>query len=106
MRHPQAALDITLGLTAAANKDIEVRAKKLVAVCFRNNTILEDLHSSGKISDAEIKELMIACVDNVYTFLSMTKQAVAAFPEPEDWQDPKLNKALLAFSMLLRGVRR
>jgi hypothetical protein len=43
-------------------------AKKMAHDCFRN-TILEDLHAAGKLSDDDIKALMIDVVDYCHDFL-------------------------------------
>jgi hypothetical protein len=69
-------------------------ARLLVQQCFRQNTSLEGLHTEGKISQDEMRRLMIDSVDNVFTFLSLPDEVVAAFPEP-DWQLPKINRPLL-----------
>lgn len=43
-------------------------AKGLVALCIRNNNILEDYHAEGvPINDERMKEFMKNCVNNVYT---------------------------------------
>ena len=44
-------------------------AKAIVAYCFRN-TILEDIHADGRISQEEMKVLMQTAVNHVYAVLS------------------------------------
>jgi mRNA degradation ribonuclease J1/J2 len=44
-------------------------AKAIVAYCFRN-TILEDIHADGRISQEEMKELMRTAVSRVYAVLT------------------------------------
>ena len=40
-------------------------ANAIVAACLRNNTSLEDLHCQGRISEAEMRRLMIEVCSNV-----------------------------------------
>ncbi len=46
-------------------------AKYIVRFCFRDNTILEELHADpdSRISQAEMRTLMIGAVQNCYTFI-------------------------------------
>jgi hypothetical protein len=41
-------------------------AKKLAHDCFRNTKELEDMHAAGRISEAEMKALMIDIIDYCY----------------------------------------
>jgi hypothetical protein len=43
-------------------------ARAIVAYCFRN-TSLENIHAAGRISQAEMKELMQTAVNRVYAVL-------------------------------------
>lgn len=45
-------------------------AKFMAQFCFRNSE-LENLHTKSKITDKEMKALMIDMVNNSYLFLSM-----------------------------------
>ena len=67
------------------DKLIRELAKGLVALCIRNNNILEDYHAEGvPINDERMKEFMKNCVNNVYTlFLDFVN------PEPK-----KLSRAM------------
>ena len=49
-------------------------ANAIVAACLRNNTSLDDLHVSGKISDAEMRSLMIEVCSNVERVLAMREE--------------------------------
>lgn len=50
-------------------KELETEAKALTAYAFRNGP-LEDIHASGGVSQKDIKTLMIAAVDKLYTLLA------------------------------------
>lgn len=94
-------------------------AKSLVLNCVRN-TFLEDLHAGvfpssktgdytdvkvvspygeipwanfSRISDEEMKALMIEVVDRVFTIMSC--QATRLEPPPPHWQEPKAHPALM-----------
>ena len=45
-------------------------AKAIVAFSFRNNETLERIHADGRISQTEMKKLMRAAVNRVYTVLA------------------------------------
>lgn len=49
-------------------KTLKIITKDIVLHCFRN-TIIEDYHAKKKISDKEMKILMIEVVDKLYTFM-------------------------------------
>ncbi len=44
-------------------------AKRMARDCFRNTKKLEDMHAAGRISQDEVKALMIDVVDCSYDFL-------------------------------------
>jgi hypothetical protein len=44
-------------------------AKKMVHDCFRNTRTLENAHSADKISDDEMKAIMIEAADKCYDLL-------------------------------------
>lgn len=67
-------------------------AKVLAYHCVRN-TALEDIHAEGRISDAEMKALMIEVTDRLYT--AFTRKDVLLSPAPSYYQDPKLSPDLL-----------
>ncbi len=96
-------------------------AKLLICNFVRNNTSLEDLHAGkvprsaagdysdvkvvtpfgeipwthlSRISDEEMKRLMIECVDNLYTFLRYQDEAMFVFSAPQ-WDRPKVDRGLL-----------
>ena len=72
-------------------------AKWIAHDCFRENTTLESFHD--RISEREMKELMIGVVNNCYLFLSIltSMEATTALiklmklkdPLPQ-WNDPKI----------------
>jgi len=44
-------------------------AKRMARDCFRNTKALEDLHAAGRISQNEMKALMVDVVDYCHDFL-------------------------------------
>jgi hypothetical protein len=49
---------------------VRKRLAKLIAHdCFRNTKALEDIHAADRISDEEMKALMVDVVDHCYDFL-------------------------------------
>jgi hypothetical protein len=107
-------------LTAAARRDLEVFAKSIVETCMRNSE-LENLHAGvtpssatgdytdvkvvtpygeipwaqlSRISDAEMKVLMIDVVDRVYTYLRYP-QALARLGGATAWERPKLHPDMM-----------
>ena len=112
-------------LTAAEGRQLERLALTLVETCVRN-TQLENLHAGvvprsaigdytdvrvvtpygdipwgdlSRISDPEMKALMIEIVDRVFTFLQYPER-LGTLGAAEGWDRPKLDAALM------RTVRR
>jgi hypothetical protein len=112
--------------TRADRRDLARFAKILVEVCVRN-TFIEDLHAGvvpgsktgdysdvkvisphgeipwtklSRISDEEMKRLMIEIVDRVFTLLSYPEELAVLSPRALDWNRPRLDAALM------RAVRR
>jgi hypothetical protein len=112
-------------LTAAQRRDLENLALSLVENCVRN-TQLENLHAGitpssqtgdysdvkvvspygeipwtklSRISDEEMKSLMMQIVDRVYTFLRYPED-VAFLSSAQRWKRPQLDRKFL------RGGRR
>jgi hypothetical protein len=101
----------------------EFLAKSLVETCVRNSTCLEDLHSGvfpssatgdysdvkvvspygeipwnrlGRISDEEMKSLMIEVVDRVFTYLTYLEELTMLSRTARDkWQRPRLDRDLM-----------
>ncbi|MDA9475084.1 hypothetical protein XI03_11355 [Bradyrhizobium sp. CCBAU 65884] len=77
-------------------------ARWMANLCFRENTELERFHD--RISDEEMKKLMIGVVDNCYLFLSILSNSKASaslielmelkVPLPQ-WNEPKLPHKML-----------
>jgi hypothetical protein len=95
-------------------KDEVVRkrlAKWMARDCFRENTELESFHD--RITDSEMKELMIGVVNNCCLFLSILSNAEASAallelmklgdPLPQ-WNDPKLPWKRLRSAEQLRDM--
>ncbi|TAL36096.1 MAG: hypothetical protein EPN98_05480 [Phenylobacterium sp.] len=113
------------GPTAAESRDLELLAKALVETCMRNSE-LENLHAGrfpssergdfsdvkvvtpygeipwpqlSRISDAEMKVLMIDVVDRVFTYLSFPEE-LARIGGAARWDRPKLHPDMM------RAIRR
>jgi hypothetical protein len=107
-------------LTPAARRDLETFAKSLVETCVRNSE-LENLHSGttpssaagdysdvkvvtpygeipwaelSRISDVEMKALMIDVVDRVYTYLRYPEH-LARLTDAARWNRPKLHPDMM-----------
>ena len=81
----------------------------LMAVNCVRNTVLEDYHSDGKISQEEICNLNKEVVNKIYTFLTFSLSSdkldriafeeLMALATPTDWDEPKLDDEFIkAFS--------
>jgi hypothetical protein len=82
-----------------------MQARRLVRYCFRD--LLEPFHGAmgHKISEPDMRALMIALVNNVYTFLVLPEEIIADLPEPEHWNEPKADPDLVAWLLLQCGSR-
>lgn len=76
-------------------------ANSLVRLCFRNNTVLEDVHAGVRIlDDKTMKELMKQCTNNLLTLLAMKekspKEYYACVLSPvglaPDWDLPEVDE--------------
>ncbi len=87
--------------------DEEVRLQNLAlvlsAVCVRN-TIIEDYHASGKITDSEMEAFNRQVADRVFTFLGFMFGAekdyedfmtMASAQHPHKWDRPKLDQGMV-----------
>jgi len=113
------------GPSAAERRDLELLAKALVETCMRNSE-LENLHAGrfpssdagdfsdvkvvtpygeipwpqlSRISDAEMKVLMIDVVDRVFTYLRYPEE-LARIGGAARWDRPKLHPDMM------RAIRR
>jgi hypothetical protein len=118
-------------MTRAQRRSLEKVAKSLVEVCVRN--ALEDLHAGifpssqsgdysdvkvvtphgeipwtrlGRISDGEVKLLMIDIVNKTYTFLRYVEELAAESAQTRRWDRPKLDQDLMISVRHRRAVRR
>jgi hypothetical protein len=105
----------------ADRRDLARAAKSLVEVCVRN-TGLEDLHAGvfpatetgdysdvkvvspsgdipwtklSRISDEEMKRLMVEIVDRVFTFLSHPDELAVLSAQTKNWNSPRLDPKLM-----------
>ena len=106
--------------SAEERRRTEQLAKSLVEICVRN-TVLEDFHAGrfprsragdysdvrvvtpdgeipwndlSRISDIEMKALMIEVVDRVFTYLTYP-EILGTIPGGRTWDRPKLDAALM-----------
>ncbi len=117
--------------TPAQRRDLETLAKVLVGTCFRNS-VLEDLHAGispssatgdysdvkvvtpygeipwtrlSRISDEEMKALMIDVVDRTYTYLRYPEE-LASLGGAAKWNRPRLHPVLMYVVRRQRARRR
>jgi hypothetical protein len=118
-------------MTRADRRALESVAKSLVEVCVRNS--LENLHAGifpssqagdysdvkvvtpygeipwtrlGRISDEEMKPLMIEIVNKTYTFLRYLEELAAESAQTQRWNRPKLDRDLMITVRYRRAARR
>ena len=118
-------------MTRAQRRSLEKVAKSLVESCVRN--ALEDVHAGifpssqsgdygdvkvvtpygeipwtrlGRISDEEMKALMIDIVNKTYTFLRYLEELAAESAQTRHWDRPKLDQDLMSSVRRRRAVRR
>ena len=87
------------------DQDLKKVALTMAANCVRN-TVIEDYHADGKLSDAEMMALNKEVANKIYTFLRIGlfgngKQktlfmAVAGLMFPHNWDEPILDDELLS----------
>jgi hypothetical protein len=80
----------------------------LITVHAVRNTVIEDYHANDKITDPEMMAFNKEVVNRIYTFLQIiinpiyTKEKAVLSKEtitfylPHGWDEPKLNKSILA----------
>jgi hypothetical protein len=118
-------------MTRDHRRTLEKVAKSLVEVCVRN--ALEDLHAGifpssqsgdysdvkvitpdgeipwtrlGRISDEEMKCLMIDIVNKTYTFLRYLEELAGELAQTQRWNRPKLDRDLMIAVRSRRAARR
>jgi hypothetical protein len=118
-------------MTRAQRRTLEEVAKSLVEVCVRN--AVEDLHAGifplsqsgdysdvkvvspygeipwtrlGRISDEEMKRLVIDIVNKTYTFLHYLEELAAESARTRRWNRPKLDRDLMISVRRRRAARR
>lgn len=100
------------------NETIADYTLRMALHCVRN-TVIEDYHAQGKISDAEMKAFNIEVVNKIYTFLQITQNPKhskerdlvfkdednipAFFHLPYGWNNPVLHKG---FMKALKNIRK
>lgn len=119
-------MSLSAKMTAGERRDTERLAQAIVEICVRN-TGLENLHAgifprsasgdyadvtivtpygdipwirASRISDEEMKTLMVEVVDRVFTYLSFPEELGGVRTATKDWDRPRLN------SDLMKTVRR
>jgi hypothetical protein len=118
-------------MSRAQRRTLEKVAKSLIEVCVRN--ALEDVHAGtfpssqsgdysdvkvvtpygeipwtrlARISDGEMKVLMIDIVNKTYTFLRYLEELAVESPQTRHWDRPKLDQDLMISVRHRRAVRR
>lgn len=88
------------------NKHFREMALRMTLHCVRN-TIIEDYHVQGKLSDADMKAFNIEVSNKIYTFLQILSNPYyetyrkyayghdGVLYAPSDWNSPKLDKRLM-----------
>jgi hypothetical protein len=95
------------GATMTQDELLSDLALRMALHCVRN-TIIEEYHSRGSISDAEMKVFNKEVVNNLYTCLHVImnpnydlegllaqEYGAAHFYMPHGWDAPELNKSIL-----------
>jgi hypothetical protein len=90
------------------------RLALLMAVNCVRNTVIEDYHSDGKLSDAEMKALNQEVVNKIYTFLhylfsgpeddQATFLAAMGVMYPSEWDEPNLDADFTEAVNLFKGM--
>lgn len=93
-----------------AMSEIQRISLAIAAMCVRN-TVLEDYHARGSISDDEIKTLMIQVVNKTYTFYqtyiygnAADRRALNILTKmffPYDWDEPTYDDKFMQALRLL-----
>jgi hypothetical protein len=91
------------------------RLALLMAVNCVRNTVIEDYHSDGKLSDTEMKALNQEVASKIYTFLhflfSNSSEDQEAFLNamgmmyPSNWDQPKLDADFVKAVSIVRKMR-
>jgi hypothetical protein len=91
------------------------RLALLMAVNCVRNTVVEDYHAEGKLSDVEMKAMNKEVANKIYTFLhylfsdSVEDQevflAAMGMMYPNHWDQPKLDADFVQSVKLLKKVR-
>lgn len=119
-------MSLSAKMTAGERRDTERLTHAIVEICVRN-TGLENLHAgifprsasgdyadvtivtpygdipwtrASRISDEEMKTLMVEIVDRVFTYLCFPEELAGVRTATKDWGRPRLN------SDLMKTVRR
>jgi hypothetical protein len=118
-------------ITRGQRRTLEKVAKSLVELCVRS--AVEDLHAGifpssqsgdysdvkvvtpygeipwtrlGRISDEEMKRVMIDIVNKTYTFLRYLEELAAESAQTRHWNRPKLDRDLMVSVRHRRAARR
>tara|TARA_R100001198_G_scaffold96668_1_gene87739 strand:- start:202 stop:579 length:378 start_codon:yes stop_codon:yes gene_type:complete len=113
-------MKIRAGLSAKDRRDLDLTARSIVEVCFRN-TKIEDLHAGvfpqtasgdwsdvkvvtpfgeiawndlSRISDAEMRELMVETVNRVFTYAAYPEE-LSTLAGASRWDPAELDERLM-----------
>lgn len=95
--------------------DLKRLARLMVVNCVRN-TVIEDYHADGKLSDAEMKALNQEVANTIYTFLrylfSDSPEDQEAFLNamgmmyPSNWDQPKLDADFVQSISIVKKMKK
>jgi hypothetical protein len=86
----------------------------LLAVNCVRNTVIEDYHAAGKLSDPEMAAFNREVADKLYTALTILRDPdyagvrgdfvrLMSFMYPSDWDEPKLDQGIMRGLEIARG---
>lgn len=97
---PERLFSSVMATASMPHSDLKGLALLIAVNCVRN-TIIEDFHSDGKLSDTEMKALNQEVTDKIYTFLYYLFEKPGEDQEaflsamgmmfPSNWDKPKLD---------------
>lgn len=97
-----------------APSEVKRLALLMAKTCVRN-TVIEDYHSEGKLTDAEMKALNQKVANKIYTFLHYSSHGTPEEREafrnamnlsyPSNWDQPQLDSEFVKAVKLMKTSR-
>ena len=85
----------------------------MTVLCVRN-TVIEDYHSRGSLSQADMKAFNQEVANNIYTFLDFMFRRpqdewvallkVASFHYPSEWDKPKIDRNMEKAARMIKAA--